>query len=124
VTTDYSVQVVETYAAKKVLDGQIVVVTKPGGEMVIDGFPVASYERDFPPFAAGEEYVLFLRTDGRDNTFVLPDGGQGAFRNSGGSVEQMSTKFGTWNHEHGRMALPGFADELRGVVLRNGQQKR
>jgi len=88
--------------------------------MTIEGFPVATYERDFPPFLSGEEYILFLRFDPRSGKFSLPDGGQGAFRNQGGAVEQVSTKFGTWNREHGRVALSGFKDELR-RALGNGR---
>jgi hypothetical protein len=59
--------------------------------MNIEGYRIQSLESDFPAFQAGEEYVLFLKFDAAANQYVVPYGAQGAFRNLGGLVEQVST---------------------------------
>jgi len=42
--------------------GQTIVVTRPGGELTLNGRHVYALEDDFPRFHAGEEVLLYLRS--------------------------------------------------------------
>ena len=110
--SDYTMQVLDRFLARDgAAPGPTVVVMKPGGTVVIDGYPYKSYEPDFPPFQPGEEYVLFLKYDESAGHYVVPFGAQGAFRNLGGVVEQVSRE-GRWNAERGRVSFDAFLREV------------
>jgi len=112
--SDYSVQVLDQYFSRRVLDpAENIVVTKPGGTMTIDGYQYAVYEHDFPALQSGEEYILFLKFDPSIRRYIVPDGAQGAFTNVGGIVEQVS---GIGRDERGGVPIAEFTDELTDII--------
>jgi hypothetical protein len=113
--SEFTVQVLDQFFSTRTLTpGQKIVVTKPGGTMTIEGYPITVREPDFPPFHANEEYILFLKFNAATSQYDVPYGAQGAFRNVGGVVEQVSKHFGIWNREGGRGRVPisEFTEEL------------
>ncbi|HKY20359.1 MAG TPA: hypothetical protein VJM31_03995 [Vicinamibacterales bacterium] len=116
IETDYAALIVDQFFPRHPIKPDTsIVVSKPGGTLSIDGHMVTSYEQDFPPFQAGEEYILFLRLDTSTGHYVVTHGAQGAFRTLLGAVEQVS-KGGTWNETRGRVSAVAFAQELHGIL--------
>jgi hypothetical protein len=77
VYTDYSLaveEVIKDNAAVRVEPGQVVTVSRPGGEVKFDGKTIRAVDESFTPFALRGRYVLFLR-------FVPSTGGYRAFAN-------------------------------------------
>jgi hypothetical protein len=115
--SDYTVQVIDQLFLRRTLKPATkIVVTKPGGTMNIEGYQIQSLEADFPAFQAGEEYVLFLKFDATADQYVVPYGAQGAFRNLGGLVEQVSKDTGKWNSERGPVSILTFTQELTDIL--------
>lgn len=110
-------QVLETYfsSASSEPDPNIV-VTRPGGALVIDGRTISSREPDFPQFVAGEEDVLFVRWEPQQKAYVVPRGAQGAFRELAGFLEQVSTSEGEIRAERGNVPSPTLTQEIRDLV--------
>ena len=96
--------------------GEKILVAIPGGTLTIDGYKVTSRENDLPPFRANEEYILMLKRDPSTRQYLLPYGAQSAFRITGGDIEQVSKKFGTWNRERGRVPVVDFIKELTSLI--------
>lgn len=69
VLTDYTVEVLEIYrdSTKTLKPGGRVVVTKTGGNILVDGKPVRVETPDFPPLSWVEPYILLMSrsTDSR-----------------------------------------------------------
>src|SRR5215204_6886438 len=54
ISSDYKIQLIEQFASpRSLINGDTVVVTKPGGTLTVDGREIAVSERDFPPFQLG-----------------------------------------------------------------------
>jgi len=116
IETDHTALVVDQFFSRHPLQPSAsITVSKPGGTLSIDGHTVTSYERDFPPFHSGEEYVLFLRRDDTAGHYLVAYGAQGAFRSALGNVEQVS-RIGTWNAERGLVPAISFTQELRDIL--------
>lgn len=114
IETDCALQLLETYVANEAaLASPTIVVTRPGGQLTIDGRSVKAYETDFPSFEPSEEYVLFLRRGSDGTSCVIPYGGQGAFREAGGFSEQVSEKNGKFREERGRVSSLAFRRDSR-----------
>lgn len=69
----------------------------------------------YPPFEVGGEYVLFMKFDARTQTYSVPYGGQGAFREVGGIAYQVSKYNDQFQNE--RPSLE-FASEIREAATR------
>lgn len=111
--SDFSVQINEKYfMSPAVVIAETITVSKPGGSITLAGYPVTAYERDFPPFSANEQYVLFLKYDPDAKHWIVPYGAQGAFRVGAGAVEQVSKDTGTWNRANGRVPLDVFVKQV------------
>jgi hypothetical protein len=117
IESDYTVRIVDRlFSRQAVQPGEAIVITKPGGAVTVDGYQVRTRERDFPDFQNGEEYVVFLKFDSSAKRYIVPFGAQGAFRNVGGVVEQVSRDTGTWNRERGPVSVLAFLEELAGII--------
>ncbi len=119
IMTDYSIQTQRLWkrsAPLKIELGQTITVNRPGGTLPIKDQLFVARENDFPEFELGEEYVLFLRKDPTTDRYIVPDGAQGAFRIQHGTIWQVSEDTGTWNKDHGKMALEGFQEHLAGAM--------
>ena len=92
-------------------------MVKPGGVIDVDGRTVSSSEADFPPFPIGEEYILFLRFDPQQKTYIVPYGAQGAFRLVAGFAEQVSRE-GKIKAERGVLPYAALAQEIRELAGR------
>ena len=115
--SEFTVQIVDRYLSKPtVKPAEKILVTIPGGTMTIEGYPITSRESDLPPFHANEEYILMLKRDPSTGQYLLPYGAQGAFRITGGEVEQVSKDTGTWNRERGRVPVVDFIKELTSLI--------
>jgi hypothetical protein len=117
IETDHQVLVLDDIFAKQPLrSGEVIVVTKTGGALSIDGYEVTTIGTGFPPLQSGDEYILFLRQNGSRTNFVVASGAQGAFRNMGGIVEQVGVD-GVWNYEKDeakvRTPVVSFMSDLR-----------
>lgn len=114
IETDYAVQLLAVVRTKRpeVREGDIIHITKPGGEIVVDGKPIPAVERDFPPLDDGAEYVAFLKYRSKHIDFEFNFGAQGAFAIRDEFVNQVSKIFGEWNKERGRVALGTFIAEV------------
>jgi hypothetical protein len=109
------VQVLDHYVGRRVPTvDQPVVVTKPGGTVTIGQFQVVGREQDFPPFQTGEEYILFLEYDPVTSRFEVPLGAQGAFRNIGGTLSQVS-ETRAWNDGQ-PMSMQTFVEQLKNAA--------
>lgn len=109
--TTYQIQLLSVRKGRSDLEGQVVTVRRPGGQVTIEGHTVKAWEPDFPSFRGGQEYVLFLQS-GADGNFQVVYGAQGAFAVEAAHVRQVSTKFGTWNKERGSVGLAEFLSEV------------
>jgi hypothetical protein len=117
IVSEYTVQVLDQFSSRVTLQPAAkLVISKPGGTMTIGGYVITSSDGDFPPLKAGEEYILFLRLDRTTGQYVVAYGAQGAFRNVGGEVEQVSQDTGTWNRERGRVPIAAFTQELADIL--------
>jgi hypothetical protein len=58
--------------------GHVIVVRRESGTVMIDGRAATTIENDFPPFANGESYVLFLKLS-KDKVYTVVAGPLGAF---------------------------------------------
>jgi hypothetical protein len=90
VLTDYAIEVVD---AIHPLNGwlrvqDVITVQRPGGVVNISGRTFVSRENEFPAFAFGEEYFLFLRQTA--SVFHIVGGTQGAYRVSHGNVQMFT----------------------------------
>ena len=115
IVTDYDAQVLDTLRLRAGNAPATLVVTKPGGTAKVEGYLVTATERDFPPFALGEEYILFLAKASESGRFDVLYGGQGAFRLSGGQVMQMARR-AAWQKSvsQGRpVAIERLVSEIR-----------
>lgn len=87
VFSDITVRVVEVLAGRDrghVTEGAEITVTRPGGEVRIDGTEYSAAHLSFPPLEAGKQYILFLtyvqqsdsfKTKTPDAAFVITEGG-------------------------------------------------
>lgn len=115
--SEFGLQVLDRLlAAPSLKPATKILVTIPGGTMTIEGYPVTTRESDLPPFHANEEYILLLKRDPSIGQYILPYGAQGAFRITGGEVEQVSKDTGTWNRERGRVPVVEFIKELTSLI--------
>ncbi len=114
IETDYTVQLLGVVRSKRpeIREGGILHVTKPGGEIFVDGKVIPALEPDFPALQDGAEYVAFLKYRPSHEDFEFHYGGQGAFVIRDEFVHQMSRIFGDWNEEHGKVAVGTFIAEL------------
>ena len=95
--------------------GDILVVRRVGGAMILEGHSVVGHENDFPQFTINDTYVLFLqRVENREYHWVAY-GPQGAFHVDADSVRQVSNVFGSWNRERGKLSLRDFIAEVLAV---------
>jgi hypothetical protein len=116
IDSEYTVQVVEQLFGRPARNaGEHLIVTKPGGTVVLEGYTVTSRELDFPSFYQGDEYVLFLKRDDTTGRYAVAYGAQGAFQNIAARVEQVSA-IGLWKQRRGAVEMPLFLDEIRSVV--------
>lgn len=114
IDTDYQVSVLDVYRGSQgTLAGTTINVWKPGGVVQIEGRSVKVSEDDFPPFLAGEEYILFLAADAGGG-YAVVSGAQGAFRLAGGAAEQVSGKL---KEERGALPVAPFVSEIRALAL-------
>ena len=117
IESEFTVQVIDRYFLSPASQpGEKILVAIPGGTLTIDGYKVTSRENDLPPFRANEEYILMLKRDPSTRQYLLPYGAQSAFRITGGDIEQVSKKFGTWNRERGRVPVVDFIKELTSLI--------
>jgi hypothetical protein len=117
IETDYSVQIIEAYHGnERAAVGRNIIVSRPGGMLMIDGRAITSFERDFPSFLPGEEYVLFVRFDPQRRLYIVPRGAQGAFRDVDGFVAQVSRSEGKISYERGKLQSSAFAQEVRDLA--------
>lgn len=115
--SEFTVQVLDQFfSARNLKLTEKLVVTKPGGTMMIEGYPITGREPDFPPFEANEEYVLFLKFDPSTGQYLVPYGAQGAFRNIGGVVEQVAKGSPIWDRDRGRVPIGEFTQELTRIL--------
>jgi hypothetical protein len=113
--TRYVVRVSEVAFArvgKTLAEGDTIQVTTPGGVLQLERARIEANEKDFPPFKVGDECVLFLKSTAEPD-FVLPHGGQSAFRVHNGIARQMSAVFGTWNRARGSVPAAVLLNEVR-----------
>lgn len=119
IETDYQVRILEIYAASQMLNvGRSIVVTRPGGTLMIDGRTILQRETDFPPFENNGEYVLFVKLEPSSGRYVVPFGGQGAFRETGGLSEQVAQFNGKFKGERGSVPTLQFAQEIRELAVK------
>lgn len=117
--TDYNALVLEVIGTKILPSAlaQSIVVSRPGGTLILGGGQNKTVERDFPEFVLSEEYVLFLKMDESSKRFVLPFGGQAAFVVENGRVRQMSEVFGHWNEERPGVTLEIFRELAKSALV-------
>lgn len=108
--TDYELtveEVVKDNAAAPLRQGGGIVVTRPGGEVRLNGRSVRALDDAFKPFAAGGRYVLFLRyvpATGAYRAF-----GSGSFRLDGDRVVKLGDAASQWGRVEDEKA-PFMAD--------------
>ena len=54
--------------------GIVISVTRPGGELTMQGQRVIAHDRSFPEFAVGRQYVFFLKALPESNSFRVWEG--------------------------------------------------
>lgn len=109
-------QVLRAAGGARVRQGQEIVVRRRGGATTIGAYNVVITERDFPPFNAGETYVLFLDGAANQQFFEVRYGGQGAFLVSPDGVKQVSLVRGDWNARKGVLPVEGFVAEIKNAL--------
>lgn len=115
IDSKYTLDVTAVYRSSHALQsGHAITLVRAGGIMQIEGFTVTAYERQFPPFSVGDEYILFLTKHPTEGHYVLRHGAQGAFRIIGGAVEQIAT--GTQGLNRGRIPDLQFVEELTAIT--------
>jgi len=118
IVTHYDVrvdQVIRRTQPPGIARGDVLVVRRVGGAMVLEGHNVVGHENDFPQFTIDDTYVLFLqRVESREYYWVAY-GPQGAFHVDADSVRQVSEVFGSWNRERGRVSLRDLIAEVSAV---------
>jgi hypothetical protein len=116
IESEYTVQVLEQLFGRRAFKpAEHIVVTKPGGTVVLDQYKVVAREPDFPPFEHGDEYILFLKRDESSGRYMVAYGAQGAFKHVASSVEQVS-KIGLWKQERGTVDISEFISEVKAVA--------
>jgi hypothetical protein len=112
ILTDYRVSVVDVLKdGESRLDaGDVVTIRRIGGVLKVDGRTVFSSENQFPTFATGGEYLLFLKTDA-GQPFEMLAGPQSAFRVNDGSVAQMGE-----SSKRSSVLMPAFIHEVRELL--------
>jgi len=116
ILTDYRVTVlnaVKPSTGSPIDAGDVITIRRPGGVLSIEGRKVVSNENDFPPFAGGAEYVLFLKTDA-GQPFEMLAGPQSAFRVRDGAA----TAMGPSTRAPSVVQMPILLHEIRGQVAR------
>jgi hypothetical protein len=82
--TDYTFTVADVIKNRRrheIRAGSAITVRRECGALVIDGRPAVSIENEFPPFAARENYLLFLKpVSGEEKVYEVFAGPQGAFQ--------------------------------------------
>lgn len=117
--TDYYVtiqQVLRATGGVRLKQGQEIIVRRGGGATTIGAYNVVITEQDFPPFNAGETYVLFLDRGTNDQFFKVRYGGQGAFITSPDGVRQVSVVRGDWNTRKGVLPVQSFVAEIKDAL--------
>ena len=109
IQTDYKAAVVDVVkaTASRLDVGDEITIRRVGGVMNIEGHTVYSNEGGFPQFAAGSEYVLFLRTQ-PGQPFELVTGPLSAFR-----VQEGAIVFGDQNPSATAIPMPLFVREVK-----------
>lgn len=72
--TDWDLTVEQSFkdaSESPIEPGQTIVVTRPGGELTVNGRHVDATDEDFPRFHAGEEVVLYLRSLPSVGTYAI-----------------------------------------------------
>ena len=111
ILTDYRVTVVDVIKGEGVIrTGDVVTVRRPGGVLNIEGRRVISNENQFPAFATGSEYVLFLKTD-VGQPYHMAAGPQSAYRIYDGSVVAMGEL-----SKVSATRIPVFVQEVRDLL--------
>ncbi len=111
ILTDYRVTVVDVIKGEGVIrTGDVVTVRRPGGVLNIEGRKVISNENQFPAFATGSEYVLFLKTD-VGQPYHMAAGPQSAYRIYDGSVVAMGEL-----SKVSATRIPVFVQEVRDLL--------
>ena len=114
---DVTVDQVIKPAQPPVTRGDTVVVRRAGGVTTLEGHNVVGEENDFPQFAVGTQYVLFLQRAEGGDYFWVTYGPQGAFQFGDAGVRQVSEVFGSWNRDRGtRVPLNAFIAEIREAI--------
>jgi hypothetical protein len=110
IQTDYKaavVDVVKAPSASRLNAGDEITIRRLGGVINIEGHTVYSNEGGFPQFAAGSEYVLFLRTQ-PGQPFELVTGPLSAFR-----VQEGAIVFGDQDPQAVAIPMPLFVREVK-----------
>jgi hypothetical protein len=116
ILTDYRVTVVDVIKGDgSIAAGDVVTVRRPGGVLNIEGRKVISSENRFPAFAAGSEYVLFLKTDA-GQPYQMLAGPQSAYRIYDGSVVAMGEL-----SKIAAVRMPVFVQEVRELLASRPQ---
>jgi hypothetical protein len=110
IETDYRVSVVDVYRGAASVAGTVIVVSRPGGRLMIEGQLVTAAEDNFPAFRNGEEYVLFLSRSQSGDIYFVNFGAQGAFLQADGFLEQV---YGSVKQERGRQSDDAFIAEVK-----------
>lgn len=116
--TDYPFElhgVLKNSGAANARIGDVVIVRRDRGEMVVEGRTALSEENDFPAFTAGKRYVLFLNHLPETDAYRTYGGPQGAFALVP-DVRQLSSQQGDWNRTGGVVLPTAFFDEVRALV--------
>lgn len=120
VESDHTVQVVDRFLSRLEVGSKPseIVVNKPGGTMMIEGYEYTHRVNGFPPFDVGDEYILFLIRDQRGTgRYVVVAGQQGAFKIMGQTIEQVAgASFVSEENRRGRVPLDKFLSELRSAI--------
>jgi hypothetical protein len=120
-STDYHVavqRVVRQGAVHAFASGDTAIVRRLGGATTREGAKITLTEVGFPPFNAGETYVLFLASLPNKTYLTLRYGPQNAFLiTSENNVEQVAPRhFGRWNPERRVVSLEAFLDEVQRIL--------
>jgi hypothetical protein len=119
---DVTVDQVVKPARPPLTRGDTVIVRRAGGATTLEGHNVVGEENDFPQFAVGTKYMLFLQRAERGNYFWVTYGPQGAFQFTDAGVRQVSEIFGSWNRDRGtRVPLDSFIGEIRQSIATQRQ---
>jgi hypothetical protein len=131
IESDYTLKIIDHLWARtpNTQPVESVVLTTAGasGSLTIEGYEVTGVDHDLPPFDVDAQYILFMKFDAGTGHYILPNGGQGAFRIKGDpgreSAIQMSQKFGSLEHStywNGAPPLFAFIEDLQSALVKEG----